>query len=166
MATLTAVGAFLRLPLPYVPVTLQVPFVGLAGLWLGPWQGAASQLVYLAAGLMGFPVFARGGGPQYVFEPSFGYLAGFAPGALVTGFLARGSAGYLRTLLAVYAGLVAVYGAGLAHLFLVLGRAAEAPVAPEAILQAGLAPLPKDLALGLVTAYLSRHLHRAGARPT
>ena len=62
-AVLTAVGAFVRVPLPGVPFTLQVPAVLLAGVALGPWLGAASQLAYLAVGLLGLPVFASGGGP-------------------------------------------------------------------------------------------------------
>ena len=32
---LTAVGAWIRIPLPYVPVTLQMSFVYLSGVWLG-----------------------------------------------------------------------------------------------------------------------------------
>ena len=52
MAALTAVGAFLRVPLPYVPITLQLPIVCAAGILLGPRAGAASQAVYLAAGLL------------------------------------------------------------------------------------------------------------------
>ncbi len=36
-------------------------------------------LIYLAAGLCGLPIFAFGGGWQYVFEPSFGYLIGLIP---------------------------------------------------------------------------------------
>lgn len=164
MAALTAVGAHLRLPLPYVPVTLQVVFVCLAGLWLGPWRGAASQLAYLTAGLVGFPVFAKGGGPQYVFEPSFGYLAGFVPGAFITGYLARDTAVFLRAVLATYAGMAAIYAFGLAHLLAVLTLVAQTPLSARAVVQVGLAPLPKDLVLGLVAAYLSRRLHAAGLR--
>ena len=65
LAALTAVGAHLRIPLPYVPITLQAAFACLAGLLLGPWRGGASQLVYVTAGLVGFPVFARGGGLHF-----------------------------------------------------------------------------------------------------
>ena len=64
MAAVTAVGAYLKIPLPMLPVTLQMTFVGLAGFWLGPWHGAASQLTYLCVGLVGVPVFAKGGGKR------------------------------------------------------------------------------------------------------
>jgi biotin transport system substrate-specific component len=55
-----------------------------------------SQIVYLLVGLVGFPVFAKGGGPQYVLEPSFGYLVGFVPGALGVGVVAGHSPSFLR----------------------------------------------------------------------
>ena len=44
MAALTAIGAFLRIPLPYVPITLQTSFVYLSGILLGPKYGMFSQV--------------------------------------------------------------------------------------------------------------------------
>ncbi|MBS3969060.1 MAG: biotin transporter BioY, partial [Clostridia bacterium] len=70
-ASLTAVGAFIKIPIPYLPITLQVFFVFLAGILLGPRLGALSQIVYLTLGLVGLPIFAEGGGLGYVFHPSF-----------------------------------------------------------------------------------------------
>ena len=154
MAALTAVGAFIKIPLPHIPITLQIPFVCLAGLLLGPWRGAASQIVYLATGLIGFPVFAKGGGLQYVFEPSFGYLLGFAPAALVAGLLTRKSQSYGRCALGVCAALLVVYAVGLPYLAAVMKFILATPLSLETTLKIGLVPLPKDLAVGLVAAYL------------
>ena len=56
-AALTAVGAFLRIPFPIAPITLQVFFTAMAGVLLGPRYGALSQLVYVVLGLIGLPVF-------------------------------------------------------------------------------------------------------------
>ncbi|MFC1526195.1 biotin transporter BioY [Candidatus Latescibacterota bacterium] len=162
MAALTAVGAFLRVPLPYVPFTLQIAFVCLGGLWLGPWRGAVCQVVYLSAGLIGFPIFAKGGGPHYILEPTFGYLAGFVPGAFVTGYVARGSTSLPRLVAAVFAGMLLVYCAGIAHLYLILSHAAGADITLWAAARVGLAPLPKDLVLGLLAACLGRRLIRMG----
>ena len=78
-AALIAVGAFIRIPVPLVPFTMQTFFVVLAGMLLGKKLGAASALVYLAIGLIGIPVFTQGGGIGYVLKPSFGYLIGFIP---------------------------------------------------------------------------------------
>ena len=65
-AALIAVGAFIRIPIPYVPFTLQLFFTTLAGLLLGPKLGAASSLVYMITGLIGIPIFTEGGGPGYI----------------------------------------------------------------------------------------------------
>ena len=113
-AAFTAVGAFVRLPLPGIPFTLQVPAVLLAGIALGPWLGAASQLSYLAVGLIGLPVFATGGGPGYVLTPTFGFLAGFVVAAPIVGLVAGDPArsGTPRVALALALGILAIYGVG------------------------------------------------------
>ena len=66
-AALIAVGAFIKIPIPVVPFTLQVLFTTLAGLLLGPKLGAISVGIYLLIGLIGIPVFTQGGGPSYIF---------------------------------------------------------------------------------------------------
>ena len=76
--SLIVVGAFIRIPIPVVPFTLQLLFTMLAGLLLGGKWGAASVCIYIVLGLMGLPVFAEGGGLAYVLKPSFGYIIGFA----------------------------------------------------------------------------------------
>src|SRR5690348_372001 len=57
---LTAAAAQISVPLPFtqVPFTFQPTVVLLSGLVLGPRLGAMSQLLYLAAGIAGLPVFA------------------------------------------------------------------------------------------------------------
>ena len=75
---LIAIGAFIRIPVPVVPFTLQFLFTTLAGVLLGSRLGAISVVLYIALGLLGVPVFAEGGGPGYILKPSFGYLPGFA----------------------------------------------------------------------------------------
>ena len=66
---LTAIGAFIRVPVPLCPFTLQLLFTTLSGLILGSRKGAASVAVYVVLGLSGVPVFTQGGGPGYIFEP-------------------------------------------------------------------------------------------------
>ncbi|XRD23823.1 biotin transporter BioY [Lysinibacillus fusiformis] len=86
-AALTAIGAFIKIPLPIVPFTLQIVFVFLAGCLLGSRNGLYSQLVYIGVGLVGLPVFTQGGGITYVVQPTFGYLIGFALAAYVIGMI-------------------------------------------------------------------------------
>ena len=61
-AALTAVGAYMALPIGPVPVVMQNLFVFLAGLILGGRWGMASVGIYLLAGAIGMPVFAGGTG--------------------------------------------------------------------------------------------------------
>ncbi len=86
-AGLTALGAFIKFPLTPVPLTLQSFFALLAGAVLGAELGALSQIVYLALGLWGLPVFASGGGMGYVLQPTFGYLIGCVLATYVVGRL-------------------------------------------------------------------------------
>lgn len=85
---LTIIGGLIKIPIPGTPVmfTLQTFFVIMSGLFLGAKDGAASQIIYLIMGLIGIPIFTKGGGFWYVFEPSFGYLATFFIGAFLTGY--------------------------------------------------------------------------------
>lgn len=83
---LTAVGAFLSIPIGPVPITLQSMFVLLAGFVLGSKASVLSQIVYLVLGLIGIPVFSNfTGGFQSIFLPSFGFLLGFLPLAMMAG---------------------------------------------------------------------------------
>lgn len=73
---LIAVGAFIKLPISIVPITMQTLFVVLAGLFLKK-KASYSVLLYVGMGLIGFPIFTSGGGLSYVLIPTFGYLIGF-----------------------------------------------------------------------------------------
>jgi biotin transport system substrate-specific component len=110
-AALIAVGAFVTIPMfGSVPFTLQVLFVLLAGLVLGPRLGALSVIVYLLVGLVA-PVYAGStSGLGHLFGPSGGYLFGFVVAAAVAGLISRharrGSVpGLVLAVLAVLAGL-------------------------------------------------------------
>lgn len=82
--------------------------------------GALSVAVYIAFGLVGFPVFAGGGGISYVLQPTFGYLIGFAVGAYITGAVSsRGEATFGRLLLASFAGLFVVYALGMIYYYII-----------------------------------------------
>lgn len=86
-AALTAVSARIAVPLPgtAIPFTLQPVAVLLAGALLGSRLGASSQVLYLALGIAGLPVFAAGGGAAYLLGPTGGYLLAFPVAAAVAG---------------------------------------------------------------------------------
>lgn len=120
-AALTAIGAFIRIPVPYVPITLQVFFVSLSGVLLGSKKGALSQLIYVLIGLIGFPVFTQGGGIAYILKPTFGYLIGFIFGAYITGRITeRLKNRNVRTLfMSILAGLAVIYVIGVTYLYFI-----------------------------------------------
>jgi biotin transport system substrate-specific component len=135
-AFLTAVGALVRVPLPFTPVpfTLQTFFVLLAGGLLGAGRGVLSQVLYLGLGAVGIPVFAAG--PVALLGPTGGYLVGFVVAALVVGRLTAGGRG--RSLFwtsgAMMAGIGTVYVAGVIQL------AAFAPLGLREIISLGVVP--------------------------
>ena len=118
---LIAVGAVIRIPVPVVPFTMQYLFTMLAGLLLGGKRGFIAVCIYIFLGLIGLPIFASGGGIGYVFQPSFGYIIGFAVGAFVTGVIANKSdkPGYKRLLAANFIGLGIVYLLGMIYYYLI-----------------------------------------------
>lgn len=118
---LTAIGAYIRIPIPIIPFTLQFLFTMLAGLLLGGKLGSVSVILYTALGLMGLPIFAEGGGFAYILKPSFGYIIGFCIGAFVTGIIANNSSSpsYKRLFAANFTGLIIVYLLGMAYYWMI-----------------------------------------------
>ena len=109
---LIAVGGLVALPFGPVPFTLQVFFVLLAGLVLGPRLGALACALYLLLGLVA-PVYAGGtSGLGVLFGPTGGYLFGFVLAPLVAGLLAGRAGRRFRLLLAAVAALVPIYALG------------------------------------------------------
>ncbi|MGA1839727.1 MAG: biotin transporter BioY [bacterium] len=85
---LMALGAFVRVYLPFTPVpfTLQTLFVLLAGAFLGSVWGAGTMGLYLLMGACGFPIFAGAScGLLYILGPTGGYLIGFVVAAWIVG---------------------------------------------------------------------------------
>ena len=136
-----AAASQVAIPLPFtpVPVTLGPLVVVLAGLMLGPSAGAASMVLYLAAGAVGLPVFAPIGAPGIArfFGPTGGYLIAYPAAAFVAGVLSRRESSLLGRWLAATAGIVVIFAGGVAQLAVVsqsLGRAIAIGLTPFALL--------------------------------
>ena len=126
---LTAIGAYIKIPLPHIPITLQTFFVIMSGNVLGFKFGSFSQILYLSLGLIGIPIFAYGGGPGYIFQPTFGYLLGYPVCAFTIGVVLKlllSRSGKIaiskRTLFIAYflsdvLGILIIFVFGLAYLY-------------------------------------------------
>jgi len=121
MAALTAVGAYIHVPIGPVPIVLSTLFVILSGLLLGSRWGSVSMGLYLLVGAIGMPVFAGGkGGLAHFFGPTGGYLFGYVLASWITGFVSEQSRGLLLLdILAVLIGSFVIYGLGIPWLKLV-----------------------------------------------
>ena len=84
-SALIIVGAYLRFPLPPVPITLQTLFVLLAGVLTGTATAVYSTAIYLLLGAIGLPVFSSGGGLAILLGPTGGFLIGLLPAAAIAG---------------------------------------------------------------------------------
>lgn len=125
-AALTAFGGIYSFPLPFspVPITLQTAVTFLAGLILGARLGALSQIVYIALGCAGLPVFSNGqAGIGVLLGPTGGYLLGFIAAAYLVGRLtANNEYCSLAKLVAVFILAAAViYVLGVGRLLMVTG---------------------------------------------
>jgi biotin transport system substrate-specific component len=153
ISVLTAAAAQVSIPLPFtpVPLTFQPMVVLLGGLVLGARLGMLSQVLYLAAGIAGLPVFAASPllpqGLARLMGPTAGYLIAYPIAAYVVGYLAeRGlDRRYLTSLVALFAGLTIVFASGV--LWIAFASSAWTQGAGlDAAMRAGLYPfLPLDV---------------------
>src|SRR5687767_2457361 len=145
IAAATAAGAQMSVPLRFtpVPLVLQDMVVLIGGAALGSRLGMAAQVLYLAAGIAGLPVFAASAvlpqGPLRLLGPTGGYLISYPFAAFLTGYLAeRGfDRRYSTSVLAMAAGLVVIFTFGVSWLALF---ARPAAVGLDAALRIGLYP--------------------------
>lgn len=152
-----------------IQYTLQLPMALFVAALLGPFLGVASLLLYLALGLTVYPLFANGGGLQYLLQPSFGYLLGSVVAAvrLAPSFYQAfqkengGSCSLKIIRLALVSG-VTMHAIGVLYL-LGLAMAQQLPLAdvPGWMLRLSLEPLPYDLAFTVVLLCLVRQVRLA-----
>ena len=126
IAALLAVGtalltlsAKIQVPFYPVPMTMQTFVVLVLGAAYGWRLAGATVALYLLEGAAGLPVFAGPvAGPAYLLGPTAGFLIGFLPAAMVTGFMAE--RGWGRSLLRITAmmliGHAVIFGFGIGWL--------------------------------------------------
>jgi len=131
LAALTAVGAYIAIPIGPVPIVLQSLFILLSGLLLGSTWGVAGVGIYLLAGAFGLPVFAGGaGGIGRILGPTGGYLLGFLPAVYVIGLISeQKKKSTLIDITAMLCGTIIIYTCGVSWLKVLTGMDLKKAVA-------------------------------------
>lgn len=114
-ASLTALGAYITIPLWPVPITLQTFFLYLVIALFGARIAFLSQAIYVTMGLAGLPVFAGGkAGAAVLLGPTAGYILGFLIAAVLGGLLVK----RVGILLALVTATTIIYLSGYLYLAL------------------------------------------------
>ena len=160
---LITVGAFIKIPIPNMPFTLQFLFTNLAGIILGANLGALSVLIYVIAGLIGIPVFTTGGGPGYIFYPTFGFLVGFIIGTYVSGkFLEKRELTAKNIFIASIINLLIVYALGMIHYYFISNFYSDSPIGIGALfLYCFVLAVPGDLLLCFLSSVVGKKVNSA-----
>jgi len=152
-AALTAVGAFISIPIYPVPLTLQTLFTLLAAMTLGSVMGASSQIIYVLLGVIGLPVFAGfKAGIGILFGPTGGFILGFIISAYIIGKIIelKKEKNIFYYFLAGIIGTIILYIVGITQLSLVTGIGIK-----RALLIGALPFLPGDILKIIVASFIA-----------
>lgn len=160
-AGLTSIGAFIKIPLGPVPFTLQSFFCAYAGILLGARKGLYSQLIYISIGLIGIPVFTKGGGLKYIFEPTFGFLIGFVFCAFIIGWLTENKPEQKLVVrfLAIMIGIAFSYGLGIPYFYFMWNYVNDVHISWTTVITWTFIPfIIPDVIKGLIVASTSKKI--------
>ena len=116
-ALLMVFAAQLAVPVKPVPFTLQTMIVILSGAFLGAKNGMLSQILYLALGTAGLPVFAGFSfGSAVLFGLTGGYLIAFPIAAFAVGYFVEKSSKLGNVILAMSIGVLIILFIGASYL--------------------------------------------------
>ena len=160
MVALLTISAFIRIPFPLVPITLQTFVVILSGLFLGNRKTTVAVCVYIILGLIGFPVFSSGGGIGYILKPTFGYLLGMMPAGYIIGKLSYNKQNkFKRNMFASLTGTITIYLIGVPYFYLISTYVLHLKIELAGLLYSGfLLTLPGDVIKCLVASIAATKL--------
>ena len=160
---LTAIGAFITIPVGPVPITLQSFFVLLSGIILGSRKAMLAQIAYVLLGLFGLPIFSGfSGGLQHMLKPSFGFLIGIIAAAYVVGKFTEKEKVSMRSLiLAVFAGTLVLYAIGLPYMYYILNIMLVKNFSIMQILNMGMLMfIPGDTLKAVIAVFIGKKLKK------
>jgi len=121
-AAITGVASQISIPIQPEPFTMQVLAVYLSGIILGCKKGFISQLIYVALGAIGAPVFANfKGGIQAIVGPTGGFIIAFPLMALIIGYFSQESENKFKLAFGLILSLILCYTMGTVQLSIVTG---------------------------------------------
>ena len=116
---LTAIAAQITIPFKPVPFTLQTMLVLLAGALLGARNGAYSQVLYIALGVVGLPLFFFFSfGPAVLFGSTGGYLLASSLSAYLVVYFVQKNKSYLGVVISMFAANIFIIIVGTLFLYL------------------------------------------------
>ena len=101
----------------YIPQIPAVLFI--AGL-LGKRYGTISIVLYIITGLFFVPIFAHGGGLEYILNMNFGYILSFVPAVFFTSKILEKKVSFLTVFFANFIGLLIIHFIGIIYLSAIL----------------------------------------------
>lgn len=97
----------------YIP---QIPAIMFIVALLGRRYGIASVSIYILVGLFFAPVFALGGGLDYVFQYGFGYILAYVPAVFFAGSILRSGLSYRNMAQATLVGVITIHLFGILYM--------------------------------------------------
>ena len=99
----------------YIP---QIPIVFFVVSLMGRRFGMLAVIIYIILGLF-FPIFALGGGINYLFEYGFGYILAFLPAIFFAGTLLKGNYGLFKVTLISIVGVLTIHILGVLYMLFI-----------------------------------------------
>lgn len=97
----------------------QIPIVMFVGAFLGRKFGTVSILLYILLGICIIPVFALGGGFNYIFEYGFGYILAYIPAIFFAGSILKSGFSNKNILKATIVGVLTIHLIGILYMLFI-----------------------------------------------
>lgn len=142
----------------YIP---QVPMIMFIAAFLGRRFGILSTSIYIIVGLFLAPVFALGGGLNYVFEYGFGYILAYIPAVFFAGSILKNGLTYRNIAQATLVGVLTIHLFGVLYMLFIatIQRENSALILGWIAAQSG-AKIIYDLIFGFIAMVLAKNVKK------
>lgn len=142
-----------------IPITLQTFAVFMISLILGVKKSIIVFLTYIIMGLIGIPVFSQGGGFDYIFKPSFGFIIGFLAASAIIGI--RKDLFYVKYITSTI-GLIIINLCGVIYMYIIINYYLDLDKSLSYVLSVGVLPfIFKDFISAILACIIYSRIHQA-----